>query len=174
MVPPAVFLTSGGCKWLKLAVQGLILSCGIYIFIPAMYYSFGPYKQSLDYLQKERPNVEKIVHVSELTAGPFYEYGRECPWRQYYMKNEDSVWYTNMNVFNRSQSVKNLDEILERGDVFCMPIFQGMQLNKKNSDWILSQSETIAVDTVKDNKPYPGIQFLIYILEYRGDKQRSD
>ncbi len=174
MVPPAILLYSGGHKWLKLTVQCLILCCGICIIIPATYYSFGPYRQSLDYLQKEHPKVETIIHVSELTAGPFCEYGRESPWRQYYMKNEGSSWYTNMNVFDRLHSIKTLDEVLKKDEIFCMPIFRNAQLNKNNSDLILSQSKTIAVDTVKDNKPYSGIQFVLYTLKYCGDKQKNE
>ena len=168
MVPPAVLLASGGYKWLKMAAQGLIICCGAYIYIATSYFSFGPYKQSLDYLQQERPGVNKIVHVAELTAGPFYEYGRDRQWRQYCLKNENSVWFTNMDVFEGSRSIADLNEVLAKDEVFCVPRFPNVPLNEKNYDLILSQSETVAVDTVQDNRPNSPAKFLLYILKYRG------
>ena len=171
MVPPALYFMGGGYKQLKAILLGSLLCCGIYISIAASYFSFGPYKQSLDYLQKTRPDVKKIVHVTEITAGPFYEYGKDGPWSQYCLKNANAVWYTNMAVFDGFQAIKNLDEALEKDEIFCMVKFPLTPLNEKNCDLILSQSQTLAVDTVADNKPYSGVQFLLYILKYRGNIQ---
>jgi hypothetical protein len=167
-VPPAVLLASGGYRWAKLAILGLILCCGAHIVIAGSYFSFGPYKQSLDYLEQNRPGVKKLVHVNELTAGPFYEYGRGGPWRQYCMKNKDSVWFTNMDAFEGSRAIENLDEVLEKGEVFGMPKFLNLGLNEKNCDLILSQSETVAEETVEDNRPHGAIKIMLYILKYRG------
>jgi len=171
MVPPALYFMGGGYKWLKAILLGSLLCCGIYISIAASYISFGPYKQSLDYLQKARPDVKKIVHVTEITAGPFYEYGKDGPWTQYCLKNENSRWYSNMAVFDGFQAIKTLDEALEKDEIFCMVKFPYAGMNEKNFDLILSQCQTLAVDTIADNKPYSRIQILLYILKYQGNMQ---
>lgn len=171
MVPPALYFMGGGYKWLKAILLGSLLCCGIYISIAASYFSFGPYKQSLDDLHKARPDVKKIVHVTELTAGPFYEYGKDGPWTQYCLKNENAVWYSNMVVFDGFQAIKTLDEALEKDEIFCMVKFPDAGMNEKNFDLILSQCQTLAVDTVADNKPYSKVQCLLYILKYRGNMQ---
>jgi hypothetical protein len=113
--------------------------------------------------------VKKIVHVVEITAGPFFEYGKDGPWKQYYMKNENASWYTDMDVFDGFQAVKNMDEMLEKDEIFCMVKFPYMILNEKNYDLILSQSQIVAIDKVADNKPYGKMEFLLYILKYRGN-----
>jgi 4-amino-4-deoxy-L-arabinose transferase-like glycosyltransferase len=167
-VPPAILLASSGFRWLKLPLLGSILCCGACIVIRGSYFSYGPYQQSLDHLLRTRPGIRKIVHITELTAGPFYEYGLDGPWRQYYMKNKDSAWYTNMEVFEGSRAIENLDEVLEKGDVFCMPKFPYVSLNEKSCDLILSQSEKLAEDTVEDKRANGVAKFPLYILKYRG------
>ncbi|MGD0518579.1 MAG: hypothetical protein ABSA26_13670, partial [Thermoguttaceae bacterium] len=171
MVPPALFFMGGAYKWLKAILLGAFLCCGIYISIAASYFSYGPYKQSLDYLQETHPDVKKIVHVMEITAGPFYEYDKSGRWSQYCVKNEDAVWYTNMEVFDNYHAIKKIDDILKKDEVFCVVNFPYAPLNKNNFDLILSQSETVAMDTVDDNKPHGGPKILLYILKYRGNIQ---
>jgi 4-amino-4-deoxy-L-arabinose transferase-like glycosyltransferase len=170
MVPPMLYFMGGGYKWLKAILMAALLCCGIYISIEASYFSFGPYKQSLDDLQRVHPDVKKIIHVSELTAGPFYEYGRDGPWRQYCVKNENSVWYTNMAVFDGYHAVKNLNEALQKDDIFCMVKFP-FELNGKNYNLITSQCDTLSEETVADDKPGSQTKFLLYILKYRGSVQ---
>jgi uncharacterized protein YfeS len=104
----------------------------------------------------------------EITAGPFSEYGRGEHWKQYYLKNEDSAWYTPMDAFDGLQAIKTLDETLEKDEIFCMVKFPYVPLNENNYDLILSQCQTLGVDTVSDNKPYSRVQLLLYILKYRG------
>jgi hypothetical protein len=87
------------------------------------------------------------------------------------VKNEDAVWYTNMEVFDNYHAIKKLDDILEKDEVFCLVSFPYAPLNKKNFDLILSQSETVAMDTVEDNKPGGGPKIMLYILKYRGNIQ---
>ena len=111
------------------------------------------------------------MHVAELTAGPFYEYDKSGRWSQYCVKNEDALWYTNMEVFDNFHAIKELADILGKDEVFCMAYFPYAPLNKNIFDLILSRSETMSIDTVKDNKPYGGGNIMLYILKYRGNIQ---
>jgi hypothetical protein len=171
MVAPTLYFMSGGYKWVKAILLGAILCCGIYISITGSYFSYGPYKQSLDYLAKAHPEIKKLIHVTEITAGPFYEYGSNGPWTQYCIRNARARWYTNMYVFENYLAVDNLDHILEKGELFCAVDYPVVDFNKVNLDHILSQSETLNIDTVADNKPYSGAKILLYILKYQGEKR---
>jgi hypothetical protein len=111
------------------------------------------------------------VHFTELTAGPFYAYDKSGRWSQYCVKNEDALWYTNMEVFDNFHAIKKIADILEKDEVFCMAYFPYAPLNKNIFDLILSQSEIVSIDTVKDNKAHGGPNIMLYILKYRGNVQ---
>jgi 4-amino-4-deoxy-L-arabinose transferase-like glycosyltransferase len=168
MVPPSLYFMSNGYKWLKAIFMVAILCCGVYISVAGSYFSFGPYKQSLEYLQKTHPDIIKIVHTIELTAGPFVEYDVDRHWKQYYLKTDDSAWYTNMDAYDDLQAIKSLDEILKKDDVFCLASFPLLPLNANNHDLILSQCQILSEDKVADNRQNSGTVFSLYILRYRG------
>jgi hypothetical protein len=166
MVPPAVALLGWKLNWLKAIVFGGVLFCGTFIVFSESRFSYGPYRQSLDHLSKARPEARKIVHLTEVTAGPFYEYGRGGPWSQYYLKNNKSSWYSNMDAFEGMAGIKSLDAILQKDETFCLVVFDKLPLNQENIGLVLSQCQTVAVDEVVDEKPYSGVKMKLYILKY--------
>jgi hypothetical protein len=173
MVPPSLYIMNIGNKWIKTFFVGLFVCCGIYISLSMSSFSFGPYKQCLVVLQKNHPDVKKIVHVMEITAGPLYEYGKDGPWSQYCLKNEKAVWYTNTDVFDGMQSIKKLNDILKINEVFCAAEFPYVDINKDNLDLIISQCETMTIETVVDDKSKSGINIKLYILKYQGKKAKT-
>ncbi len=147
MVPPAVYFMGGGYKWLKAILLGSLLCCGIYISIAASYFSFGPYKQSLDYLQKARPDVKKIVHVSEITAGPFYEYGKDGPWCTILPEKRKCRLVHQHGRVRRVPSHQKLRMRHWKKMKYSVWLnFHTCRLNEKNCDLILSQCQTLGVD----------------------------
>jgi hypothetical protein len=171
MVPPALFFSKSRYKWLNGILLAILISCGLYISILTAYFSYGPYKQTVDYLLKTYPDVKKIVHINEVLGGPLYEYDRTRSLTHYWLKNEKTAEYTNMKVFDEMREVNKLDNILEKDELFCIANFEGFNINKENFEHLLSQSQTIKVDSVVDNKLSPGIKIVLYILKYQGNKQ---
>jgi hypothetical protein len=169
LVPPLVALLNWqGQKWLKPLLLMAILGCGTSVVLSESKFSYGPYRQSLESLSQAHPEVRKIVHIAETTAGPFDEYGRGDLWRQYYLKNEGSSWYMNMDMFPGLVAIKGLDAVMGKDEVYCLVVFDNLPLNKANIDLLLSQSQLLACDEVMDSKPYPGIKLKLYSLKYRG------
>ena len=74
LIPVTLFFISVKNVWIKGIVLIAILILGINVSIEGSFFSFGPYKQSLDYLHEKDPEIKKIFHVLETTAGPFAEY----------------------------------------------------------------------------------------------------
>lgn len=52
--------------------------------------------------------------------------------------------------------------------LFCAVRFHNLELNKENLDLVLSESELIKTDTVRDNKVKYGIMIQLYLLKYIG------
>jgi hypothetical protein len=168
LVPPVVALLNTHRTWLKALLLASALGCGTFILLSEFRFSYGPYRQSLEHLSHAHPEVKKIVHVAEITAGPLDEYDRSRRWHQYYLKNEGSSWYMNMDMFPGVTAIKGLEGVMEKEEVFCVAVFDNLPLNKKNIDLLLSQCQFLACDEVVDAKPYPGIKVKLYLLKYRG------
>jgi 4-amino-4-deoxy-L-arabinose transferase-like glycosyltransferase len=174
MVPPALFLSHGNMKWLKAVLSGIVLLLGVYLYITGSYFSFGPYKQSAEYLADKHPEVKKMVYFHEILPGPLMEYNKNRQLEHYWLKNENTAVYTNMDVFDGLRAFNKLDDILEKDDLFCVADFQNSPLNKVNFDLILSQSQKMNVKEVVDDKTQYGTKILLYILKYRGNIPKED
>ena len=74
----------------------------------------------------------------------------------------------NMDMFPEVVAVKGLETVMEKDEVFCLAVFDGLALKKTNIDLLLSQCQLLACDEVVDAKPYPGIKIKLYSLKYRG------
>jgi uncharacterized membrane protein len=170
MVPPVLFFIRSKIKPLKISLLILLLFCGIYTSISGSFFSFGPYKQSLNHLLKAYPHVKKIVHVTELTAGPLLEHNKIGDWNHYWINNENSIFYTNITVFTELRQVQSLDEFLSPDEIFCLADLEFSPLNRENLNLILSKSQEIKIDKIIDNKSEPSINLLLYILQYQGVK----
>lgn len=170
MVPPAVYFMITNNKWLKGILLTILFCCGIYISVSASYFSMGPYRQTLEYINKTYPDVKKILHVNEVTAGPLVEYSVHGQAEHYWLKNENTAAYTNVDVFEKLHQVKTLEEMLMEGEVFCLVNFKYLTLNGKNVDLILSNSKLIKQEEVIDKKSPEGIIITLHILQYLAKK----
>ncbi|HVV69984.1 MAG TPA: glycosyltransferase family 39 protein [Verrucomicrobiae bacterium] len=167
LVPVLAVLLQWRRLWPKALVLATALGCGMFIMLVEFRFSYGPYRQSLEHLSQTHPEVTKIVHVAEITAGPFDEYGRGGRWRQYYLKNEGSSWYLNMDMFAGVSAIRGVEAVMDKDEVFCLAVFDNLPLNKGNIALLLSQCQLLACDDVVDAKPYPGIKIKLYLLKYR-------
>ncbi|RPI03022.1 MAG: hypothetical protein EHM72_02605 [Calditrichaeota bacterium] len=169
MVPPTLFFISTKNKVVKILLLVLLFCCGIYTSISASYFSMGPYKQSLNYLHRVHPHVKKIVHVTEATTGPLLEHSKIGDWDHYWIKNEKSVFYTNLNVFTELHQILSLDKVLSHDEIFCLVDMEISPLNRDVLNMILSSSRTIQVDKIVDDKSKPSITISLYLLQYIGE-----
>jgi 4-amino-4-deoxy-L-arabinose transferase-like glycosyltransferase len=172
MVTPTVFFITCKFKWLTRILLGILVCCGLYTSFGSSYFSFGPYRQSMEYLPKAHPEVKKILHVIEITTGPLLEYSENAGLSHYWLNNEKTIVYTNLNVFKNLHQIKTLNEFLNKDEVFCMVSFEELALNKENLNLVLSESDLIQVDTITDNKIRNGFKLLFYILRYKGKSGR--
>lgn len=167
MVPPVILLLRWRSQWPRLALLAGSLGCGLFIVFSESSFSFGPNQLALRSLSQTHPEVRKILHLNELTAGPLAEYGRGGPWKQYYLKNEGTSWYSNLDAFDALTPVRSLQEMVEPGEVFCLAEFVGVPLNGQNMDLVSSQCVPIAGEEIQDDKPYPGIRLNLHLLKAR-------
>ncbi len=164
VIPITVLLTRMKMKWLKIILIPVILFLGIRISISAFSFSYGPYKQTMEYITRTYPEISKILHITEVTAGPMLEYNGNPGLRHYWLKAEMS----NVDAFPGIQQYQKPGEFLESGEEFCVVKFHNLELNQKNLDLVLSESELIKKDTVYDNKFENGIFMQLYLLKYKG------
>ncbi len=114
---------------------------------------------------KNIPEVKKIFHVLETTAGPFAEY-ENYNIANYWYNPESTIVYTNMNVFDNLRAIDSLGKVLNKNEKFCVADFAVMPFNENNLKRIMSESRLLSVDTVVDNKVQYGGSILLYILKY--------
>jgi uncharacterized membrane protein len=169
VIPPTILFVQMKRKWLKMILISIILFLGIRISISTFYFSYGPYKQTVDYIATIYPEIRKILHITEHTAGPMVEYTGNSGLSHYWLKAEMS----NVDAFPQVHQYKQPGEFLQPGEVFCAVRFHNLELNKENLDLVLSESELIKTDTVRDKKVEDGIIMIqLYLLKYK-DSQNN-
>jgi hypothetical protein len=173
LVPTTLFFISIRNKWIKGIVLVLLLYLGITTSLSTSDFSFGPYKQSVEYLHEKYPDIRKVFHVFEITSGPFAEYANYGI-ENYWYKTDSTVVFTNMDAFSDLHATDSLSKVLKRDEPFCVasPVF--LPFNESNLKQIISESQLMNIDTVWDNKVKFGNPILLYILEYRGTKSEAD
>ena len=164
LVPVTLFFISSKNNWIKGIILIAILIFGIKVSIEGSFFSFGPYKQSLNYLHEKNPEIKKVFHVLETTAGPFAEYDT-YDIQNYWYDPESTIVYTNMDVFTNLLKTDSLGKALKKDEPFCVANFPFMPFNENNMKRILSESKLTKLDTVLDSKG-PGF-ILLYMLKYQ-------
>jgi len=164
VVPPTVLLIQMKIKWLKIILVSVILFLGIRISVSNFHFSYGPYKQTIEYISTTYPEIKKILHITEVTAGPMVEYSGTSGLSHYWLKAKMS----NVDAFPEVHQYNLPGEFLDSGEIFCAVRFHNLELNKENLDLVLSESELIKTDTVRDNKLKNGIIIQLYLLKYIG------
>ena len=166
LIPPALFFTATKNKWIKGVVVTVLVIYSLYVSIEASSFSYGPYEQSLKYLHDTYPEIKKIVHVLELTAGPFAEYNN-YGFDNYWYNPASTVVYTNMAVFSNLHAVHSIGTVLKKDESFCVATIPFMPFNKNNLEQIVSESQLVKIDTVVDNKMRGGSRLVLYMLQYK-------
>lgn len=166
IIPAAILLTVIKIKWLKIILIPVILFLGIRISVSAFAFSYGPYKQTIEYITETYPEIAKILHITEITAGPMVEYNGNSRLNHYWLKAEMS----NVDAFTQIKQYQKPGEFLHSGEDFCAVQFHNNPLNQKNLDLVLSESELIKKDTVFDAKFQNGIFIQLYLLKYKGSQ----
>jgi len=164
VIPPTILFIQMKTKWLKMILISVILFLGIRISISNFYFSYGPYKQTIGYISTTYPAIRKILHITEVTAGPMVEYNGNSGLSHYWLKAKMS----NVDAFREVHQYNQPGEFLAPGEEFCTVRFTNLELNKENLDLVLSESELIKIDTVSDNKFKNGIFIQLYLLKYKG------
>lgn len=164
VIPPTLLIIHLKSKWLKMVLIAIILFLGIRISISIFYFSYGPYKQTIEYIAIKYPDIRKVLHLSEITAGPMMEYSGKSGLSHYWLKAKMS----NVDAFTEIHQYNQPVEFLQPDERFCVVQFNNSDLNKENLDLVLSESELIKTDTVVDNKAVYGNKILVYLLKYRG------
>ncbi|MBN1927810.1 MAG: glycosyltransferase family 39 protein [Prolixibacteraceae bacterium] len=164
VVPLTVLFVQMKLKWLKMLLISVILFLALRISVSAFYFSYGPYKQTIEYISTAYPEIRKILHITEVTAGPLLEYTGNSGLKHYWLKAEMS----NVDAFPEVQQFNRPGEFLEPGEVFCAVRFHNLELNIENLELVLSESELVKKDTIRDNKVNDGIFIQLYLLKYSG------
>jgi uncharacterized membrane protein len=164
VIAPTILFIRMKIKWLKMILISVIVLLGVRISISNFSFSYGPYKQTIEYISATYPEIKKILHITEVTAGPLVEYSGNSGLSHYWLKAEMS----NVDAFTEVHQYNRPDEFLKPGEEFCVVRFHNLELNKENLDLVLSESELIKTDTVSDNKFKNGIFIQLYLLKYKG------
>jgi uncharacterized membrane protein len=164
IVPITILLIKINNRWVKMCLIGVVFLLGIHISVSTFRFSYGPYKQTVDYIANTYPDIHKILHLTEITAGPMVEYSGNTGINNYWLKAKMS----NVDAFAKVHQYYRPDEFLQPDEMFCVVQFNDLELNKENLDVVLSESEFIKTDTVCDNKDENGNKILVYILKFHG------
>lgn len=163
-VAPTILFIRLKIRWLKMILIPAVVLLGVWISVSNFSFSYGPYKQTIEYISATYPEIKKILHITEVTAGPLAEYSGDSQLSHYFLKAEMS----NVDAFTTVRQYSRPDEFLIPGEEFCAVRFHNLELNIKNLDQVLSESELIKKDTVFDKKFKNGIYMQLYILRYKG------
>jgi hypothetical protein len=164
IIPHTLLFITIKYRWLKICLIGIILFLGIRVSVSSFVFSYGPYKQTVDYIAVTYPTTHKVLHITEITAGPMVEYSTDTGLSHYWLKAKMS----NVDAFATIHQYQKPREFLQPGEEFCVVQFNNLELNKENLDLVLSESELIKVDTVRDNKVEYGNIIKVYFLKYKG------
>jgi hypothetical protein len=167
LVPVTLFFTSTNNNWIKGIVLASIMVFGIKISVDGSFFSFGPYQQSMNQIHYKCPEIKKVFHVVESSAGPFAECSN-FDIQNYWYNPESTVVYTNMDVFDNLIQTDSLGKVLQEEEPFCLAAFPFLPFNENNVKQILSESQLTRVDTIFDNKAPQGIFIILYLLKYQG------
>jgi hypothetical protein len=167
LVPVTLFFIYTKNNWIKGIGLAVILVLGIKISLDGSYFSFGPYQQSVNQIHYENPEINKVIHVVESSAGPFAEC-KNFDIQNYWYNPKSTVVFTNMDVFDNLIQTDSLGKVLYNEELFCLATFPFVPFNENNIKQILSESQLTRVDTVSDNKMNPGINIILYFLKYHG------
>jgi len=168
-VPLTILIIRIRLKWLKVLLILVILGSGIRISYSTFGFSYGPYKQTIGYIATTYPQIRKILHITEITAGPFTEYTGNSGLSHYWLKAEMS----NVDAFPEVHQYNRPGEFLQAGETFCAVRFHNLELNQENLDLVLSESELIKTDTIRDNKVEYGIFIQVYVLKFLGEDRKD-
>lgn len=163
VVPHTILFILLKNKWLRMVLMAMILILGIQVSVSTFYFSYGPYKQTIDYITNTYPNIHKVLHLTEITAAPLVEYNGNSGLSHYWLKAKMS----NVDAFPAVHQYTRPDEFLQPGELFCVVQFNNLTLNKENLDLVLSESELIKTDTVSDKKQENGNIIQLYLLKYK-------
>lgn len=164
VVPLTILFIQMKIKWLNLILLSVILLLSVRISISNFNFSYGPYKQTIEYITTTYPEIRKILHITEVTAGPLVEYSGNSELSHYWLKAEMS----NVDAFTEVHQYNQPEEFLQPGEKFCAVRFHNLELNIENLNRVLSESELIKTDTINDNKFKNGIFIQLYLLKYKG------
>ncbi len=164
VVAPTVLFTGMKKLWPKIILISAIVLLSLRISVSGFGFSYGPYKQTIGYITDTYPEIKKILHLTEITAGPLTEYSVNSGLSHYWLKTEMS----NVDAFTEVHQYNHPGEFLQPGEEFCAVRFHNLELNLENLNLVLSESELLKKDTVRDNKMNDGIMIQLYLLKYRG------
>ncbi len=164
VIPITILFIGIKIKWLKLILISVIILLSARISISNFDFSYGPYKQTIEYISSTYPEIKKILHITEVTAGPLVEYSDNSGLSHYWLKAEMS----NVDAFKEVHQYNQPEEFLQAGEEFCAVRFHNLELNIDNLERVLSESELIKTDTIIDNKFKNGIFMQLYLLKYKG------
>lgn len=168
IVAPTILFIRMKIIWLKIVLMTAILLLSLRISVSIFSFSYGPYQQTIEHITTTYPDIEKILHITEVTAGPLVEYSGNTELSHYWLKAEMS----NVDAFTSVHQYNNPEEFLQPGEEFCAVRFNNLELNLENLNRVLSESQLIKIDTVSDKKFENGIFLQLYLLKYK-DKQNE-
>ena len=164
IVAPTILFIRMKIVWLKVVLITALLLLSLRISVSVFSFSYGPYQQTIKHLTTTYPDIEKVLHITEVTAGPLVEYSGNTDLNHYWLKAEMS----NVDAFTEVHQFNNPDEFLQPGEEFCAIRFNNLELNMENLNRVMSESLLIKIDTVSDNKFKNGIFMQLYLLKYKG------
>lgn len=164
VVPVTVLLIRMNSKWLRSILMLTVILLSIRISVSNYSFSYGPYKQSIEYIASKYPDMHKILHLTEITAGPMEYYDSSSGLEHYWLKAKMS----NVDAFKNIHQYEYPTEFLKPGEDFCIVRFNDLDLNNENFERVMSESELSVTDTVKDEKVENGNYIQIYFLKYKG------
>lgn len=165
MIAPTILILQMNNNWLKTILISVILVLGVHVSLSNFGFSYGPYKQTIQYISSTYPEIKKVLHISEITAGPLAEYSNNSGLSHYWLKAEMS----NVDAFKDVHQYNQPEEFLQPGENYCAVRFQNLELNIENFNRVLSESELVKIDTIRDYKVKNGIYIQLYLLKYKGN-----
>ncbi len=167
MVAPTLLLMDCRRKLIQGIILVILIGCGLYTSYRISQISMGPYRQSLEHLHETHPDIQKIVHVSELTTGSLLEHNAIGNWEHYWVKSDQAIFYTNIDVFDDLIVRDSLADIVTPGEVFCLVDVIGSPLNQEHIKALMAQCQVLSEEPVEDNQPYRTMNILETILLYQ-------